>query len=41
MAYKIKVNRRFEVKVTKTYEYIVKEWGYAQEMHFTPECCTN
>jgi plasmid stabilization system protein ParE len=29
MVYKIKVNRRFEVKVAKTYEFIVKEWGYS------------
>ena len=29
MAYKIKVSRRFEVKVAKTYEFIVKEWGYS------------
>lgn len=40
MAYKIKVNRRFEVKVAKTYEFIVKEWGcsvgdafYASVLH--------
>lgn len=29
MAYKIAINRRFEVKVAKTYEYIVKKWGHS------------
>jgi plasmid stabilization system protein ParE len=28
MAHKIKVNKRFQVKVAKTYEYIANEWGY-------------
>jgi plasmid stabilization system protein ParE len=28
MAYKIKINRRFEIKVAQTYEYVAKEWGF-------------
>ena len=29
MAYKIKINKRFEIKVAKTYEYLVNEWGFS------------
>jgi plasmid stabilization system protein ParE len=28
MAYTIKINRRFEIKVAQTYEYLAKEWGF-------------
>ena len=28
MAHKIKINKRFQIKVAKTYEYIANEWGF-------------
>ncbi len=29
MAHKIKINKRFQIKVAKTYEYIASEWGFS------------